>query len=301
MKDVGEKPNRVGFIGAGNMGFGMAARLIDAGYDVTVWSRTAAKAAALVERGATFGSGPEDVIATGVVFSMLSNDDAVRQVFSPDRLAAAPDGFIHVNHATISPATARELASAATEHDSRYVSAPVLGRPEAVTTGNLTILASGDPESRAVVRAPLEAMGRRVWDFGPSAESALAVKISANYLIIHALQALAESVTLLGARGLDTGVFVELINDSILPGPVYGGYGRAIAASSYSPPGFTSELGLKDLRLALGMADDLRVELPTGPVLRGIFEEAVEHVGAELDWASIAEVTRRRAAPAANA
>lgn len=292
---LADSENRVGFIGAGNMGTAMAARLIDAGYDVTVWSRTAAKTAALVERGATRGADPEDAIATGVVFSMLSNDDAVRQVFTPERLAGAPEGFIHVNHATISPATAREFDAAATQRGSRYVSAPVLGRPEAVAGGNLTMLASGDPESRAVVRAPLEAMSRRIHDFGPSAESAPAVKISANYLIIHALQALAESVTMLEALGLDAEAFVGLINDSVFPGPVYGGYGRAIATGSYTPPGFTSRLGLKDLRLALGMAEDLKVELPTGTVLQAIFEEAVEHVGPDLDWASIAEVTRRRA------
>jgi 3-hydroxyisobutyrate dehydrogenase-like beta-hydroxyacid dehydrogenase len=141
----------------------------------------------------------------------------------------------------------------------------------------------------------LEAIGRRVWDFGPSPASALAVKVSANYLIIHALQALAESVTMLERQGLDTGQFVEVINDSAFPGPVYGGYGQAIAAGKYTPPGFTARLGLKDLRLALGLAEDLQVDLPTGAVLQAIFEEAVENVGEDLDWACIAEVTRRRA------
>src|ERR1700727_913615 len=84
-------PRRVGFIGLGNMGFAMAARLIEAGYQVTVWARTASKVDALVERGAVRGEGPEDAIGTGVVFSMLSNDDAVREVFTPERLNAAPE------------------------------------------------------------------------------------------------------------------------------------------------------------------------------------------------------------------
>lgn len=290
----GSKLRRVGFIGVGNMGSAMAARLIDAGYDVTVWSRTARTADALVSRGATRGEAPEDAIATGVVFSMLSNDDAVRQVFTPDRLAAAPEAFIHVNHATISPDTASEFASAAKDGDVGYISAPVLGRPEAVTAGNLTILASGEPDALSAVTPLLDAMGRRVWDFGPSAASAPAVKIAVNYLVIHALQALAESVTMLEGLGLDTGRFIELINESVFPGPVYGGYGRAIATTAYTPPGFTTKLGLKDLQLALELAETLGVELPTAAVLQGIFEDAVEHVGEGLDWASIAEVTRRR-------
>ncbi len=288
-------PRRVGFIGLGNMGSAMAARLIEAGYQVTVWARTASKVDALVERGAVRGEGPEDAIGTGVVFSMLSNDDAVREVFTPARLNAAPEGFIHVNHATISPSAALEFASIARENGRRYVSAPVLGRPEAVVAGKVAILASGEPEGRRAVTPLLEAIGRRVWDFGPSPASALAVKVSVNYLIIHALQALAESVTMLERQGLDTEQFIEVINDSVFPGPVYGGYGHAIATSNYTPPGFTSRLGLKDLGLALGLAEDLGVNLPTGAALRGIFEEAVTNVGEDLDWASIAEVTRRRA------
>jgi hypothetical protein len=260
-----------------------------------VWARTASKVDALVERGAARGEDPEDAIGTGVVFSMLSNDDAVRQVFTPQRLNSAPEGCIHVNHATISPGTALEFASMARENGTRYVSAPVLGRPEVVVAGKVAILASGDPGARTAVTPLLEAIGRRVWDFGPSPASALAVKVSVNYLIIHALQALAESVTLLERQGLDTEQFIEVINDSVFPGPVYRGYGHAIATSNYTPPGFTSTLGLKDLRLALGLAEDLGVNLPTGAVLREIFEEAVENIGEDLDWACIAEVTRRRA------
>ncbi len=120
------------------------------------------------------------------------------------------------------------------------------------------------------------------------------MKIAVNYLILHALQALSESITLLQHAELDAGRFVEMINDSIFPGPVYGGYGNAIATSTFTPPGFTTTLGLKDLRLALSAADDLGTHLPTGPVLHDVFATAVEQIGAELDWASVAEVTRQR-------
>jgi hypothetical protein len=140
----------------------------------------------------------------------------------------------------------------------------------------------------------LEAMGRRVWRYGSVASAANLAKISANYLIIHALQALAESITLLEQTGLDTGQFVQMINDSIFPGPVYGGYGDAIARSSYTPPGFTTVLGLKDLMLAIDAAADAGTHLPSGPTLREIFETTVSEVGEDLDWAAIAEIMRRR-------
>ncbi|WP_031465428.1 NAD(P)-dependent oxidoreductase [Sciscionella sediminilitoris] len=281
----------IGFIGLGRMGTAMAHRLLDAGYRVTVWSRSAGKADELVARGARRGDRPEDAIATGTVFSMLSNEEAVRAVFTAERVAAAPEGFVHVNHATISPEAAREFAALG----GGYLSAPVVGRPEAITAGNLTVLLSGDAEVQAAVAPMLAALGKGVWDFGTAVDAAPTAKISVNYLLIHALQALSESITLLQKAGLDAGRFVDMINDSVFPGPAYRGYGEAIATGTYSPPGFTTTLGLKDLNLALSAADELGTALPTGPVLHEVFTTAVEQVGADLDWASIAEVTRQRA------
>jgi 3-hydroxyisobutyrate dehydrogenase-like beta-hydroxyacid dehydrogenase len=140
----------------------------------------------------------------------------------------------------------------------------------------------------------LEVMGRRVWRYGSAAAAASLAKISVNYLIAHALQALSESITLLERNGLDTGQFVEMINDSLFPGPVYSGYGDAIARRAYTPPGFTTVLGLKDVMLAVDAADDAGARLPCAPVLREVFETAVSQVGTDLDWAAVAEVTRGR-------
>lgn len=281
---------QVGFIGLGKMGGALAGRLLDAGYDVTVWSRTAAKADDLLARGARLADRPEDAIATGMVFSMLSNEEAVRQVFTADRIRSAPAGFVHINHATISPAAAREFAAAG----GGYLSAPVVGRPEAVAAGKLAVLISGDADVRAAAAPMLAALGRKVWDFGDAVDAAPTVKIAVNYLILHALQALSESITLLQHAELNTGRFVEMINDSIFPGAVYNGYGNAIATGTYTPPGFTTTLGLKDLNLALGTAVELGVDLPTGPALHDVFATAVEQIGADLDWSSVAEVTRQR-------
>ena len=87
-----------------------------------------------------------------------------------------------------------------------------------------------------------------------------------------------------------------MINDSIFPGPIYGGYGNAIARAHYTPPGFTTVLGLKDLKLAIQAAADASVHLPSGPVLQDIFESAVTEVGEDFDWAAVAEISRRRSA-----
>lgn len=286
---------QVGFIGLGHMGSPMARQLIDAGYDVTVWSRNTAHVDDLVAYGATRADSPDGAIAVGHLFSMLANEDVARAVLPAGLLRAAPPGFIHVNHATISARAAEEFAVDAAAGGYGYVAAPVIGRPNAAAAGALTILAAGAPEAVGASMPMLEVMGRRVWRYGDVASSANLAKIAVNYLIAHALQALAESITLLEREDLDTGQFVQMINDSIFPGPVYGGYGDAIARRSYTPPGFTTVLGLKDVMLAVGAAADAGVRLPSAPILREIFETTVAEVGEDLDWAAIAEITRRGA------
>jgi 3-hydroxyisobutyrate dehydrogenase-like beta-hydroxyacid dehydrogenase len=292
--DRGGDRKRVGFIGLGHMGSAMARRLVDAGYDVTVWSRTAAHAGELAACGATAADSPEDAIATGHLFSMLASEDVVRTVLPAGLLRAAPPGFIHVNHATISARAAGEFAAEAANWGYGYVAAPVLGRPNVAAAGALTILAAGTPAAVGASMPMLEVMGRRVWRYGDVAASANLAKIAVNYLIAHALQALAESVTLLERYGLDTGQWIQMINDSVFPGPIYGGYGDAIARQRYTPPGFTTVLGQKDVLLALQAAGDAGTALPSGPLLREIFAAAVAELGEDLDWAAIAEITRRR-------
>jgi len=289
---VGDR-KRVGFVGLGHMGSAMARRLVDAGYDVTVWTRTAAHVDELAARGATRAESPEDAIAAGHLFSMLASEDVVRAVLPPGLLRAAPPGFVHVNHATISARAADEFAADAADGGYGYVAAPVIGRPNVAAAGALTILAAGTPAAVEASMPMLEVMGRRVWHYGSVASAANLAKIGVNCLIAHALQALAESITLLERYSLDTGQFVQMINDSVFPGPVYGGYGDAIARGGYTPPGFTTVLGLKDVMLALQAAADAGVRLPSGPLLRDIFETTVAEVGDDLDWAAIAEVTRR--------
>jgi 3-hydroxyisobutyrate dehydrogenase-like beta-hydroxyacid dehydrogenase len=285
---------RVGFIGLGHMGTAMARRLVAAGYEVTVWSRTRRHVDELAAVGAIRADSPAGAIATGHLFSMLANEDVVREVLPAALLRTAPPGFVHVNHATISVAAADEFAAQAAADGYGYVAAPVIGRPDAAAAGAITVLAAGPADALAASLPMLEVMGRRVWPYGPVASAANLAKISVNYLIVHALQALAESITLQERNGLDTSQFIQVINDSIFPGPIYGGYGNAIARANYTPPGFTTVLGLKDLMLAIQAAADANVHLPSGPILREIFEAGVSEIGEDLDWAAIAEVTRRR-------
>jgi 3-hydroxyisobutyrate dehydrogenase-like beta-hydroxyacid dehydrogenase len=289
-------PMRVGFLGLGRMGRAMAGRLLDAGIEVVVWNRSPGPVAEMVELGAIPAADPGEALATGHVFSMLANEAVVREVFSAEALAAAPTGLVHVNHATISPRAAKALEELHRAHGHVYVAAPVVGRPDVADRAHLTRGPGGDSAAIERSTAALDAIGKRVWDHGSDAANANVAKVAINYLIIHALQALSESVTLVERHGLDAATFIDAINDSIFPGAVYDGYGHGIVARRYQPAGFTTTLGLKDLLLAIGTAEASGVALPTGDVLREVFEAAMEEGHADDDWSSIAEVTRERSA-----
>src|SRR5262249_58230674 len=117
-----------------------------------------------------------------------------------------------------------------------------------------------------------------------------------NYLMVQAVGRRAESITRVEGNGLAPATFVQMINDSVFPGPVYGGYGDAIVRGSYTPAAFSTVLGLKDLMLATRAAAESGVHLPTGPILLDLLTTAAREVGEAADWAAIARVTRRRSA-----
>jgi 3-hydroxyisobutyrate dehydrogenase-like beta-hydroxyacid dehydrogenase len=291
-------PGTIGFIGLGTMGAAMVTRLLATGHSVVVWNRSAGASDALVELGATKAGSVGEVLRTGLVFSILSNDAAVKEVFTADELAAAPEGSLHVNMATVSAATATELDRLHRENGVAYAAAPVLGRSTVAEQGALTVLSAGADADLARAMPYLEAMGRRIWPLGVDPAGANIAKISMNYLIIHALQAMAESITLLDASGVDSNTFVDIMADSLFPGPVYSGYGALIADRRYQPAGFTTRLGLKDLGLAEHAASGAGVSLATAAGLREVFEAAIADGHADDDWSSIAEVTRARSSGA---
>jgi 3-hydroxyisobutyrate dehydrogenase-like beta-hydroxyacid dehydrogenase len=271
----------------------MAGRLLEAGHPVRVWNRSPGPAAALVERGAEPAESAAAALAAEVSFSMLANDAAAEAVLSAEALGAAA-GRIHVNLASVSPEAAGRLADLFEAAGAEYVAAPVLGRPDVAAAGRLNILAAGRASAVDAVEPYLAVLGTRVWRFGDRPGVANAVKISVNYNIIHALQALGESIAMVERHGVDPARFVELLTGSLFGGVVYEGYGNQIAGERYHPPGFELRLGRKDLRLAEDVAASVGVRLASMPALIAVFERALEDAElAEADWGAIAEVTRR--------
>jgi len=288
---------QLAFLGLGAIGSGMASRLSSEGFTLTLWNRTHQVAD---ELAATIGAQAvadlsEAFFAAPVVHSMLTDDSTVLNVFSDELLATVPAGRIHVNHATISPAAAHELAQRHARHNVGYVQAPVLGRSSIVETGKLLVVASGEAASLRAALPSLEALGQRVWNLGTDARMAAVVKIAVNYSLINALQSISESVVLAESAGIDASEFVEILTHTAFSGSAHRGYAPIIAEQRYQPVGFAMSLGLKDLGLAEAAAAERGVVLPMANVLHELFATALaDHELAGLDWAAVAEVTRKK-------
>jgi 3-hydroxyisobutyrate dehydrogenase-like beta-hydroxyacid dehydrogenase len=287
---------RIGFLGLGNMGSAMAANLLKGGHQLRVWNRSPAAAAKFAGKGAEAVATPAEAFDADVVFTMLADDEALREILLDsgllDRLAPP---LIHVNMATISVAFAEELARRWKARDVAYVSAPVMGRPDAAAAAKLNILAAGPDEAIEAVQPLLALMGQKTWRFGEQAQRANVAKLTVNFMLASAVETLGEATVLAGAHGIAPQQLLVLITGSIFPGPVYQGYGALIAQQRYEPAGFTAALGLKDLRLALAAADAASVPLPVGSAVRDSLIDAVAHQEGEMDLAVLGQVAARRA------
>ncbi|WP_458685873.1 NAD(P)-dependent oxidoreductase [Nocardia tengchongensis] len=282
--------SNIAVIGLGAMGKPIARNLVKAGHDVVVWNRSDVPADELVAAGARRAASLAEAMHSPVVFSVLSDDRAVTETFIDSGvLTRTPGGTVHVNLATISTDLARRAAAAHAEHGVGYVAAPVFGRVPVAEAGALNILAAGEPGLIDRVQPLFDVIGSRTWRLGDRPEQANIVKILGNYLIACAIQSLGEAVSLAAGTGVNPGQFVELLTSTLFPGAVYAGYGSAIAEQRYQPAGFTTALGRKDLHLALDAANDHDIRLPTGELLRAVFDQAIADGRGADDWAVIAE------------
>lgn len=287
---------KIGFIGLGRMGAAMAGNLAKAGHEVWVWNRSKSAAQALEAQGAHIADTPQQAASTGVLMSMLANDDAVRDVILEGGVInALPVGGIHVVHSTLSVAFVRELATAHAVHKVAYVSAPVFGRPDVAEAGRLNILAAGAADDIERVRPLLEVMGAKIWPLGVEPERASIVKIAGNMMLASAIETMSEASALTRAYGVSAHDFLEILTQTLFACPAYQGYGAAIARKQFTPPGFAMPLGFKDVNLALTAGQAERVPLPLASVVRDSMLEALAHGAEDKDWAALALVAEQRA------
>lgn len=286
---------RVGFVGLGAMGRGMATRLIEAGHDVHVWNRSPEPCQELVRRGARHEQNVEGAFKGDAIISMLADDDAVRTtILNRDLLGTANKASVHVVMSTISVALARELERAHADAGVAYVSAPVMGRPDVAAAGKLNILAAGNPAIIERVRPLLDAMGQRTWLLGTEPHQANVVKVAMNFLLASAIEAMSEGAALAERYQIEPAKLIEVATGTLFAAPAYATYGKLIVEGEFKP-GFKLTLGLKDMRLALAAGEAAGVPLPFASVIRDNLVDAIGHGDSDKDWSALALVARRRA------
>ena len=289
---------KVSLIGLGSMGTAMAHRLLEQGFALDFWNRSAKDNSELLAKGAVQVD-LADALKNDFVISFLSNDAAALEVFSEQNLSAANAGTIHINMSTVSLEASGSLAKVHAKQGIGYIAAPVLGRPIAITNGKLLIVAAGDSKDIDAASVIFEKVSAQYWNVGADHAKANLVKLGVNYNLIHALQAIGESVALVESGGVDANTFMEILTHTAFAGSAYAGYGPMIVNRRYSPPGFSMTLGLKDLKLIEDAASAGGLTLPVAAVLRKLFETAqIDPELKDLDWSAIAELTRRGNSPA---
>jgi 3-hydroxyisobutyrate dehydrogenase-like beta-hydroxyacid dehydrogenase len=287
---------KIGFIGLGHMGRGIAHNILKAGHDLTVWNRSPAAAQEFGKLGAHVAKSIEDTLQGDAVFSMLPTDGAIReQGLDGTLLAKAAKGLIHVNMATISIAFAKDLATSHDQHGLAYISAPVFGRPDAAERGELVVVRGGNPDAIAKLQSVFAAIGKRQVDAGEEAWKANLFKMSGNMMIASALETMGEVCALLRKGGVDHAQFIDTMANTLFASPVYQGYGRMIVAEAFSPAGFTMKLGQKDVNLVREAGKDLEVPVPLADFVSARFQKGIDTGLGEKEWAATAALAAQEA------
>jgi 3-hydroxyisobutyrate dehydrogenase-like beta-hydroxyacid dehydrogenase len=287
---------RVGFIGLGRMGRGMAARLIGAGHDVALFDRQPAAVGALSAAGGRAASSIADLCADReVVITMLVDDGAVGGVVLDrgglrDSLAA---GAVHLVMGTHGVATVRELAAVHAAAGQTLVAAPVLGRPELAASGQLGIVVGGDVAAVSRCRPLFEAMGRRSFAAGVNPESATAIKLANNAVLGCAMVAMAEGFALVRKYDVDPHVLFDVMTEGLFAAPAYVVYGRKMVDETFDEVGSPVHVGLKDANLIAAAADLAGVPMPAHNVYRERLLGALAHGDGDRDQAVLAREQAR--------
>ena len=293
---------KTGFIGLGHMGSAMAANLLRAGHEVTVFNRSPEKRGALLELGAHEAVTVADACRGDVVITMLADDLAVARVVLADDgiVGQLAVGAVHISMSTIGVALSKRLARAHAAAGQGFVAAPVFGRPEMAAAARLFIVAAGDPAALEACQPLFAAMGQKTLPVGSDPSAANLVKLSGNFLLAAAIEALGEAVALVGKAGIDRQVYVDLLASTIFPAPAYRTYGDLIAKGRFEPAAFAAPLGYKDIRLTLAAAESLQVPMPLGGLLHHRFLRLLANGGEKLDWAAIGGLAAQDAGAARN-
>jgi 3-hydroxyisobutyrate dehydrogenase-like beta-hydroxyacid dehydrogenase len=282
---------KVGFIGLGRMGTGMAARILEHGHDLVVYDVVPESTARAAAAGARVAASLADSCADReVVITMLAEDAAVHAVaFDEGGLRdSLPGGAIHLAMGTYGIGTIRMLAAAHAAAKQTLVAAPVLGRPDLAASGQLGIISAGPGEAVRRCEPLFKIIGRLTFHAGTEPEAASAIKLANNLVLGCAIQAMGEAFSLVRKYDVQPQVLYDVLTEGLFSAPAYKVYGKIIVEEGYDRAGSTIALNLKDANLIIAAGDIARVPLPSGNTFRDRLLSAIAHGDAAKDVAALA-------------
>jgi len=282
-----------GFLGLGIMGSAMAANLVKAGLEVTVWNRSPDKCAPLTALGAKQGKNPREVAAAcEITFAMLADPAAAREVFfGPDGVQKGIGGGRgYVDMSTVDPGTAATIAKAVSAAGGRYLEAPVSGTKKPAEDGTLIILAAGNTGLYEEAAPALDLMGKMRPFLGEVGQGAR-MKLVVNMILGGMLTAFCEGMALGQKGGLDGSKILEILDAGAMACPMFRGKGALLLKGEF-PTSFPLKHMQKDLRLALALGDELAQPLPSTAATNETFKRARAEGHGDEDVAAIFRVIR---------
>jgi 3-hydroxyisobutyrate dehydrogenase-like beta-hydroxyacid dehydrogenase len=287
--------DKIAVIGLGNMGAGIARNIAKAGFNLTVYNRTASKMKPFTEAGATAAASPREAAARAdiVITSLMGDDSVLETVEGPDGLLAGiRPGAIHIGVSTVSPKCATTLARLHAAQGSRYVAGPVLGRPDVAEAGELVTFVAGEADALDRCKPVLEAYTRMIRTVSDEHRLANTMKLCANYVATSVIELMGQVYAFGEKSGLDTRLLEEMFQTTWAH-PGLKEYATRIRERHFdSEDGFAMTGGLKDVELMLDASEAEGVALEYGQIARSKMLEGIAKGMGRKDWSGTYEVTR---------
>ena len=275
-------------MGLGLMGHPMASNLLKAGYQVTVWNRTASRADDLVAAGALLADSPSDLAANcNFIISIVSDPPALESILWGPRgaLPSLRSGTIYVDSSTVSPTLARKVSAACAERGVRFLDAPVTGGDWGAKKGELIFMVGGDAATLAEAEPVLRVLGKKWFHLGPSG-AGQTIKLAMNLILALQVDALAEAIALVTAAGMQGEQLVEVLQSSMARAAVLDVKAPNLLSGNYKPS-FPLRLMHKDLTLALDLAREEGITLPATAAAHGTYSAVKDAAKEDLDYSAV--------------
>jgi 3-hydroxyisobutyrate dehydrogenase-like beta-hydroxyacid dehydrogenase len=291
----------IGLVGTGPMGLGIGTSLLrelaPQGHTITVYNRTAAKAAPLVAAGAQLAKSPAEAAAGDVVLSIVADDAAIATLTLADDgiLSGLKREAVHVGMSTVTVDMADRLVATHEAAGRRYISGPVMGRPQAAATGDIFIAAAGAQADIARAKPVFDAIAKGTIVVGENPVQANLMKLDINHLVHCVVEGLAEFFALAEKGGVSPNVARELLIGTAFNAPIYQRFSQLILERKFAPGSASARLALKDNRAIIAAGEKFGAPLPFASILHDRLVALVAQGDGEIDYTAISRLVRRSA------